>query len=124
MRPEAQSPDSAPSSGRVERRRWPRFIVNLDAFVQLGRTGGDVRSLVADASEGGLFIVFEPPVVGTRLIIEIPAAGGERSIVVAGRVVRRIVRWEGPRPRGAGIEITARTSEWTVFCAQFASTST
>lgn len=70
-----------------------------------------------------MFLALDPPEIGRHIIIEIPRARGEHPMVVAGRIVRRVVTPEGPRPSGAGIEITARPPEWTAFCAGLALTS-
>jgi hypothetical protein len=84
-----------------------------------------VRSLIVNASEGGMFIALDPPPdVGTQLVIEIPASAGEPAMVVAGRVARRVLAPLGaPMPSGVGVEIANRTPEWLGFCTRLAAKS-
>jgi hypothetical protein len=74
--------------------------------------------LITNASPGGLFIALSPPPeVGTHLIVRVRTDEGQRPIVVAGRVVRRVEAPPGaPVPTGVGVEITGSTPEWIATC--------
>jgi hypothetical protein len=124
VRDAAGASDAAAAPAPGERRRWPRFATNLAAIARSGAPAAEVRAVVVNASEGGLFLAVHPPsAVGSHVVIEIPQAPDLRTLVVAGRVARRVGAAAGASvPSGVGVEIVGPPPEWVALCARLAAT--